>query len=134
GALAANNNSNNIEKRAKTMLESNVVSRILQALVICSVLLSSGCATITKGNSQSVTVNTEPTGATCLLSRDGQQIAAVNPTPGTIVVGKASGTISVDCKKLNYEDATGVLASTFQAMTFGNIIFGGIIGVAVDAA
>jgi hypothetical protein len=93
-----------------------------------------GCATITKGSSQSVTVNTDPTGATCMLSRDGQQIAAVNPTPGTVMVGKASGAIAVACKKSGFQDAAGVLASTFQAMTFGNIIFGGIIGVAVDAA
>jgi len=102
--------------------------------VTVSALYLSGCATITKGSTQSVTVNTEPTGATCLLSRDGQQIAAINPTPGTVQIGKASGAISVSCKKVNFQDSTGVLASSFQAMTFGNIIFGGIIGVAVDAA
>jgi len=75
-----------------------------------------------------------PAGATCILSRDGQQIAVVNPTPGTVQIAKAAGTISVACKRIEHEDATGVLASTFQSMTFGNIIFGGIIGVAVDAA
>ena len=95
---------------------------------------ASGCASITKGTSQSVTVNTEPAGANCILSRDGQQIAVVNPTPGTITVGKASGTISILCKKTRYQDAAGTLASSFQSMTFGDIIFGGIIGVAVDAA
>ena len=106
------------------------------ALLFCIIagLLMSGCASIVKGTSQSVTVNTDPVGATCWLSRDGKQIAAVNPTPGTVTVGKASGTISVDCKKVAYQDAAGVLASSFQAMTFGNIIFGGIVGVAVDAA
>jgi uncharacterized protein YceK len=107
-----------------------------RSLILCIAigLLASGCASIVKGTSQSVTVNTDPAGATCLLSRDGQQIAAINPTPGTVTVGKASGTISVACKKEKYQDSAGVLASSFQAMTFGNIIFGGIIGVAVDAA
>ncbi len=109
--------------------------RILACAIACaSLLLTSGCATIVKGSTQSVTVNTDPTGAICILSRDGGQIAVVNPTPGTIMVGKASGTISVTCKKVGYEDSVGTLASTFQAMTFGNILFGGIIGVGVDAA
>lgn len=103
-------------------------------LLAAALALASGCASITKGTSQSVTVNTEPAGANCILSRDGQQIAVVNPTPGTIQVGKASGTISILCKKTRYQDAAGTLASSFQSMTFGNIIFGGIIGVAVDAS
>jgi hypothetical protein len=103
------------------------------AVVAASVALS-GCASIVKGSTQSVTVNTEPAGAICILSRDGQQIAVVNPTPGTVQIGKAAGTVSVACKKVGYVDAVGTLSSSFQAMTFGNIIFGGIIGVAVDAA
>lgn len=104
------------------------------AALIVVAAMAGGCASITKGTSQSITVNTEPTGATCYLSRDGQQIAVVNPTPGTIQVGKGAGTIAVTCKKIGYQDSVGTLASSFQAMTFGNIIFGGIIGVAVDAA
>lgn len=106
----------------------------LNCLAAVALATASGCASIVKGTSQSVTVNTDPSAANCLLSRDGQQIAVVNPTPGTIQVGKASGTISIVCRKMGYQDAAGTLASSFQAMTFGNIIFGGIIGVAVDAA
>jgi hypothetical protein len=103
-------------------------------LPILAALAASGCASIVKGTSQSITVNTDPAGANCILSRDGQQLAVVNPTPGTIQVGKGAGTISVACKRVGYQDSIGTLASTFQAMTFGNIIFGGIIGVGVDAA
>ncbi len=114
----------------RALLQGNL-SLLAAALALAT---ASGCASITKGTSQSVTVNTEPAGANCILSRDGQQIAVVNPTPGTIQVGKASGTISILCKKTRYQDAAGTLASTFQSMTFGNIIFGGIIGVAVDAS
>ena len=105
----------------------------LYLLACLSLSLVSGCATIVKGTTQSVTVSTDPAGANCALSRDGAQIAVVNPTPGTVTVEKARGTIALACKKLGYQDSAGVLASTFQAMTFGNILFGGIIGVAVDA-
>jgi len=97
-------------------------------------ILFGGCASITKGTTQAVTVNTDPAGANCTLQRGGKLLAIVNPTPNTITVEKSSGTISMLCKKDGYQDAAGALASEFQPMTFGNIIFGGIIGVAVDAA
>jgi hypothetical protein len=39
----------------------------------------------------------------------------------------------VTCVKEGFVDAIGRVGSKFQAMTFGNILFGGIIGIAVDA-
>ena len=96
-------------------------------------MLASGCATIVEGSSDTVTVDTRPPGATCELKRDGQTIAFINPTPGAISVSKSKYDINVRCSKDEYEDAVGVVGSEFQAMTFGNILFGGLIGVAVDA-
>jgi len=104
------------------------------ALLLAVVLLCTGCATLVTGSSQTITVSTDPVGATCTLKRDGKPLAVINPTPGSIPVGKASGPISVLCTKSGYEDAAGTLASQFQAMTFGNILFGGLIGIVVDAA
>lgn len=95
---------------------------------------ASGCATLTKGTSQTLTVTTDPTGAVCTLSRDAKPLAVINPTPGSMPVEKGRGTISVVCKRMGYQDSSGVLASEFQAMTLGNILIGGLIGVAVDAA
>jgi len=97
-------------------------------------LMAPGCATITKSSNQMVTVNTRPAGAECTLEREGQTIAVINPTPGTISVEKDKDVISVVCRKPDYLDSDGTLDSEFEAMTFGNIIFGGIIGVGVDAA
>jgi len=108
----------------------------IRTCVVLAVIafLGSGCATLTKGSSQTITVSTDPSGANCALSRDGKMVAVINPTPGSIPVEKSSGTISVLCKRAGYQDSAGVLASEFQAMTFGNILFGGLIGLAVDAA
>jgi hypothetical protein len=97
-------------------------------------LLLSGCATITKGTQQTITISTDPAGAVCDLTRDAKPLAVVNPTPGSIPIEKAMGSISILCKKPGYQDAAGALASEFQAWTFGNIILGGLIGIAVDAA
>lgn len=93
-----------------------------------------GCATVTRGPTASVTLDTKPSGAVCMLTRGGQTIAAVNPTPGTVMVEKSRVAIAVSCKKDGYKEAAGVVESEFQPMTFGNILLGGLIGVAVDAA
>ncbi len=108
--------------------------RILYGPLLALVLSASGCATLTKGGSQTVTVDTDPSGATCALTRDAKPLAVVNPTPGSVPVEKAKGTIAIACTKQGYLEAAGNLASEFQAMTFGNILFGGIVGIVVDAA
>jgi hypothetical protein len=115
-------------------MNDSILRRIGLAHLVIAVALLSGCATITKGSSQTVTIDTRPPGATCTLARDGKRFAIVNPTPGAISVEKASEPISVSCTREGYFESAGTLESSFQAMTFGNIIFGGLIGVAVDAA
>jgi hypothetical protein len=94
----------------------------------------SGCATIVKGHSQPISVSTTPPGAACQVDRDGETIGTVNPTPGSITVKKSRKEIAVSCTKEGYERADGKVASKFHPMTFGNILFGGIIGIGVDAA
>jgi hypothetical protein len=107
---------------------------MLAGVAVALAAVLPGCATITKGGQQTVTVSTDPAGATCNLTRDGKPLAVVNPTPGSIPIEKASGAIAIACKKPGYKDAAGALAAEFQAWTFGNIILGGIIGIVVDAA
>lgn len=106
------------------------------ALPLAAIALAacSGCATITKGTSQPVTVQTDPTAATCTLTRDGATVAVVNPTPGTVTVGKSHTDLAVRCTKDGFLDAVGTIGSKFQPMTFGNILFGGLVGIVVDAA
>lgn len=107
---------------------------IALAALAAIVALGSGCATITKGTTQTVTVSTDPTGAVCTLTRDSKPLAIINPTPGSMPIEKGMGAIAIICKRQGYQDSAGTMTSEFQAMTFGNILFGGLIGVAVDAA
>lgn len=107
--------------------------RILSIIVFGIIVLGmSACATITTGNSQTVTINTEPPGATCTLSRGGSTVAIINPTPGSVAVSKSIKAISVLCRKDGYQDSSGVLEARFQGMTLGNILIGGLIGLAID--
>jgi hypothetical protein len=93
-----------------------------------------GCATVVSGTTQTIGVNTDPEGADCQFTRNGVLVGRVNPTPGTIQIGKDYESVSVLCRKEGFDDTAGVIGSEFQAMTLGNILLGGIIGVVVDAA
>ena len=108
----------------------------LVRLALLSLMASAflgGCATLTTSSSQTVTLTTEPPGAACTFRREGEVIGIVNPTPGSLTVKKSHADIDVTCVKEGFVDAVGRVGSKFQAMTFGNILFGGIIGIAVDA-
>jgi len=97
-------------------------------------LLCGGCATLTTSSSQTVTVQTDPPGAICQFMRDRAVVGIVNPTPGTLLVSKSRLDMTIRCDKDGYLEATGAVGSRFQAMTFGNILFGGLVGVVVDAS
>jgi hypothetical protein len=105
----------------------------LALLALMASSLLGGCATLTTSSSQTVTLTTEPPGAACTFKREGEVIGIINPTPGSLTVSKSHSDIDVTCTREGYLDAVGRVGSKFQAMTFGNILFGGIIGIAVDA-
>ncbi len=114
---------------------STTIVRYLSILALgLGVVLTSACATIVEGTDQSVTVTTEPSGASCSLQRDGKTVGVVNPTPGTVSVDKSQSDIAVSCEKQGQLPAAAVLSSQFQGMTLGNALIGGIIGFGIDAA
>lgn len=103
-------------------------------IVASAALALGGCSTIVDGQSQTIGVNTSPTGARCELEREGAQIGVVDPTPGTVTIEKTKYDIIVTCSKEGYQDASFVNKSDVNAATFGNIIIGGGIGWAIDSA
>jgi hypothetical protein len=93
---------------------------------------TSGCATITKSESQPVAFSSEPQGATVSINGVPSGI-----TPVTIMIerkyGAQMGTMALD----GYKTEQFKLQKHVAGMTFGNIIFCpavAIIGVGVDAA
>ena len=92
-----------------------------------------GCATITTGTSQSISVNSDPTDADCTLTRDGQTLGTVK-TPGTVTVKRDAKTIHVICKKEAYDDGKVVMNAKFESASALNFVAGGLVGVMVDAA
>ncbi len=92
-----------------------------------------GCATIVKGTTQSVSVDTPgATGSKCTLTSS--SVGSVTlVTPASVVLQKGSESVRVLCKKECHDDGVGIITSGTEAMAAGNIIAGGPIGLGVDA-
>jgi hypothetical protein len=104
----------------------------LAALVAAGMALS-GCASIIKGTSQDIAISTPPTdGATCTLSNTlgSWEVSS----PGTVRVKRSKRDINVKCAKPGWQDATATIPSGWEGWTLGNLIFGGLVGVGIDAA
>lgn len=106
--------------------------RSLAAIAAAGVCLS-GCATIIKGTTQSVSVSTTPVeGAACTLTNsEGTWFIT---SPGSAVVQKTKSDLQITCLKDGYAPGHGVGFSHFNATTAGNILLGGVVGLGVDAA
>jgi hypothetical protein len=102
----------------------------------CGVIsvLFAGCSTIVKGTEQQVSVNTPGVpGALCQLQSPAIGTRTVQ-TPANIVLPKSRHNVAVSCSAQCYSPGVGTLGSHTEVMTAGNVIFGGILGLGVDAA
>ena len=94
-------------------------------------LALTGCAAIIDGTQQPLTIDTTPVrGAECTLTND-KGSWTLAETPGQIIVHRAYDDLTINCKK---DDMTGltVTESKTKGWFWGNILFGGIIGMSVD--
>jgi hypothetical protein len=103
------------------------------AVAVAAVVTFGGCATIVKGTTQSVSLETPGApGAKCTLTSS--SVGSVTlVTPASVVLQKGSESVRVLCKKECYDDGVGIITSGTEAMAAGNIIAGGPIGLGVDA-
>lgn len=103
-------------------------------IIILALTGLSACATVTSGTDHTLLVESDPAGATCKLQRDGANIGAVIPTPGSARISKSRHDITVNCEMADHEPASRTVAAGFQAMTLGNVLVGGVVGLAADVA
>lgn len=101
--------------------------------VLAAATAVAGCASVTKGTSQNITINSSPSGASCTVEREGKMIATIPATPQIIKVSKSKNDLTLTCNLAGYKTAQYVIPSDVEAMTAGNVIFGGLVGLAIDA-
>lgn len=114
------------------MFRTIIVGGAIAVATFCS-----GCASIVGGQNQSISVTTasdgnDVEGAKCNLQNDKGSWHAT--TPGSVTVRRSYGDLLVTCKLDGVGPGTTSVKSTTKALAFGNVIFGGVIGVAVDTA
>lgn len=105
----------------------------MRYLLIASLALAlSGCATVTRGTSDTWTVNTTPSGAAVKTSNQ----FFCDATPCTFKMPRKSE-FSVTISKPGYKTWTGQVTHKVSgaggAGMAGNVLLGGIIGAGVDA-
>ena len=102
-------------------------------IMFSACLALAGCATITKGTTQAVSLETPGApGAKCTLTSSVIGTMSV-VTPATMTLQKGSENITVRCQKECFQDGAGIIGTHGEVMAAGNIIAGGIIGLGVDA-
>ena len=99
--------------------------------VVC--LFVAGCATITKGTTQMVAIDTPGVpGAVCTIQTQSGPRGVT--TPGSVNLDKGSSPLPITCTKECYVAGSSIIPSGTEAMAAGNVVFGGLIGLGVDAA
>ncbi len=107
---------------------------IKRCIPFTALILLTGCASITEGSTQIVSVETTPKqGAQCKLENP-KGTWVVDSTPGNATVKKARGPLSVNCELKGYGNGSQKVESYTKAMAFGNILLGGGIGAGADMA
>jgi hypothetical protein len=101
-------------------------------LLLITTLMCSGCATITRGTTEALVIETTPIGANVELSN-----GLHCKSPCSLEV-KRKDPVTIDITKTGFEPARvnvlSEIAGAGAAGMAGNVILGGLIGVGVDAA
>lgn len=99
----------------------------LLGVVAAATLGLTGCASIVDGNSQSVSLSSNPEGATVYLNGN-----AIGKTPVTITTKRKGSSQPLRFTKEGYKDVEVQLISTVNPWFFGNIVTGGLLGSTTD--
>ena len=86
-----------------------------------------GCATIMHGTSQNIGISSSPTGATVTVDNK-----PLGNTPLFADLKRGEGHV-VTIEMAGYEKSQLTLTKSVSGWVWGNIVFGGLIGLAVDA-
>lgn len=93
-----------------------------------------GCASVTRGTTENISISTTPSGATADITGLDIPTACVTPC---VVQAKRNADITVTVNKEGYEPQTIPLTKeipgTGAAGFAGNVLLGGVVGMGVDA-
>ncbi len=107
-------------------------SVLIIAITAAGVL--SGCATVSNGTVQTISVQTpNADGAGCSLENRQGDRWDIKSTPGSVSVRKSSGPLTLTCRRDGFFPSTVLVEERLDDKSFGNAYLGGL-GLLVDAA
>jgi hypothetical protein len=90
-----------------------------------SVLIVSGCASITQGTTQVISFSIDPQDAKCtVVNKDNAALGTVTGKSNLLQVSKGAGDLIANCAAEGYENKTTRIVSSAQTA--------GVIGVVID--
>jgi hypothetical protein len=94
---------------------------MIRGAALAAAVMAAGCATVFEGTSQEITVNTNPSGASCVFTRNGTTIGTIQSTPALLSVQKRKYDIMITCNKAGYAQASYLNHSGVSAAIAGNV-------------
>jgi hypothetical protein len=95
----------------------------------CAASAVAGCATVVHGTAERVQIDSTPGGAEVTIDDSDQSVV----TPSAVMLARGKGHKLV-FRKPGFQDATEHLTSTPSGWILGNVIAGGVVGMAIDAS
>jgi hypothetical protein len=92
-----------------------------------------GCVSVFEGTSQDISVNTTPSGASCVFEREARAIGALPTTPGTLTVRKSKYDITIKCDKPGYQQGTYINHSGTSAAIAANVVVDLVLTLGVSS-
>ena len=111
--------------------------------IVGASLFAGGCASIVHGGNRSISIATQPPGATASVRKTGgdvMDVVAVEKTPCTVSLDPKKGyfagqSYTLRLEMAGYKTTEMELTSKMSGWYWGNLLFGGLIGMlAVDPA
>lgn len=106
----------------------------MKSVLLAISVFSVGCASIVHQTTQQVPVTSNPPGAAITVACGDVNNDPKLVTPAVVTVHRKPNHCSIALAKTGYQPAEVSLKKKMSGWYIGNILFGGIIGLIVDAA
>lgn len=112
------------------------IRTLITVSAFAATLLTSGCASIVGDSKYPVNVSSTPSGASFTVKNKDGIVVHSGSTPNSVTLPSGRGYFkgedyTITFKKDGYADSTAKLETSMSGWYWGNIVFGGLIGLLV---